>query len=578
MTVRSPIVVVLGHVDHGKTLLLDKVRGTAIAAKEPGAITQHVGASFIPTDVVKERCKDLLKKYGFKLNIPGLLFIDTPGHEAFTNLRKRGGSIADLAILVIDVTQGIQPQTIESIKILKIYKTPFIIVANKIDLINGWIKNKNQCYTDTFEKQRDFVQQELEKKLYGLIGELTKYGFDSDIFTNVEDPTKQILIIPTSAKTGEGIPELLIFLAGLSQKFMEKKLHIDMEKSAKGSVLEVKEVTGLGMTIDVIIYEGCVKVGDEIAVAGFDGVFVTKIRALLQPAPLEEIRDPRKKFKNVKKIYAAAGLKIAAPELEKTIPGSPFLVVKDKKKAVKIIEEELESIKIKKESLGVIVKTDALGSLEALVDFLSKSGIPVRSADVGMVTKKDLLEAETVKNSNRYLGVLFAFNTKIPQDVLNEAKKNMIKVFQSDIIYKLEEDYVDWKKDEEKLEKEEKLTKYIYPAKVIILPGYVFRQSKPAIVGVEVLGGILKSRTPLMNSDGEIVGRVQSIQEQNQSIKKAEVGMQVAVSIEDATVGRQIDEKEILYTAVPIKQIYELLDTFEDKELIQEIKKIREGG
>lgn len=577
MTIRSPIVCVLGHVDHGKTLLLDKVRGTTIAAKEAGAITQHVGASFIPIEVIEERCKDLLKKYKFDLKIPGLLFIDTPGHEAFTNLRKRGGSIADLAILVIDVMQGVQPQTEEAIEILKSYKTPFIVAANKIDIISGWIPNKGLCYSETIKKQRDFVRDLLEKRIYEIVGQLGKFGFDSDFFTEVKDPTKQVMIIPVSAKTGEGLPELLIFLAGLSQKFMEKKLHIETKKPASGTVLEVKEVTGLGMTIDAIIYEGKIKVGDQIALAGYDKPFLTKIRALLKPAPLEEIRDPRKKFKTVKEVYAAAGVKIAAPELEKTVPGSPLIVVKDAKKALGYIEKELESIRIKKESLGAVVKTDALGSLEAVVNLLSNAGIAVRSADVGTITRKDLSETESVKKQDRYLGVIFAFNIQIPLEIKSEAAKKRIVIFHSDVIYKLEEDYEKWKKKEEKKEKEEKLAKYIYPAKIRILPGTIFRASKPAVVGVEVLGGIIKPKYPLMTDKGRTIGRIQSIQDQNQTIDKAETGDQVAISIDKVTIGRQVQEGEILFTAVPIDQIYELLDKFEDKELLEEIKRIQGG-
>lgn len=579
MAIRSPIVVVLGHVDHGKTTLLDKIRGTTIAAREPGAITQHVGASFIPTEVIKERCEKLLKKYKFELRIPGLLFIDTPGHEAFTNLRKRGGNAADLAVLVIDVMQGIQPQTEEAIKILKNYKTPFVVAANKIDLINGWQANEGSSYVETIKKQRDFVIEQLERNLYDIVGQLSKFGYDSDIFTNVKDITKQVLVIPVSAKTCEGFPELLMFLAGLSQKFMEKELEIDEKKPAVGTVLEVKEVSGLGITIDVIIFDGVIRTGDQIALAGFDGPFTTKVRALLKPAPLEEIRDPRKKFKPVDSVYAAAGVKIAAPNLEKTIPGSPLLVTGESpEKALAYIRSEIESIKIEKEELGVIIKTDALGSLEAIVNLFTKLNIPVRKADVGAISRKDISEAESVRKNNRYLGVIFAFNVPLAREILEEANKRGVPIFESNIIYMLEENYKDWRENEEKLEEEEKLEKYIYPAKIKILSGTIFRVSNPAIVGVEVLAGIIKAKYPLMRPDGKIVGRILSIQDKNKTINKAEKGMQVAISIDEATVGRQIEEDMILFTAVPKEQIYALMDSFGDKELLREIKKIKELG
>lgn len=575
MKMRSPIVSVLGHVDHGKTSLLDKIRGTSVAAGEPGMITQHVGASFVPIETIDKRCGELAKRYKFKLTIPGLLFIDTPGHEAFTNLRKRGGSIADLAVLVIDVMQGVQPQTIEAIEILKSYKTPFVVAANKIDLLNGWISKTDACFANAWAGQRDFVQQELEEKIYGIVRKLADFGFNSERLDRVTDMSKQILIIPVSAKTGEGFQDLLLLLAGLAQKFMGKVLDIELEKPAIGTVLEVKEVTGLGATIDAIIYEGKIEAGDKIAVASFDGPIIAKVKAILQPAPLEEIRDPRKKFKTVDKVYAAAGIKIAAPGLDRVIPGSPLMVTDSEEKAKKEIEREIERVKIDKENVGVIVKTDALGSLEAVTTLLH-STCPIRKADVGLITRKDLAEAESVGKQNRYCGVVFAFNIKIPHEITMEANNLGIKIFHSNVIYRLNEEYDKWKKNEEKLEKKEVLNKYVYPAKMVIIPGYVFRINKPAIVGIEVLGGIIKPDTPLMNEDGQIVGEIQSIQESNKAMDKAERGAKVAVSIRNATVGRNIFEQQVLFSAVPVSQIYELQEKFEDKRLLEEIKKIME--
>lgn len=575
MQMRSPIVSVLGHVDHGKTSLLDKIRGTSVAAGEPGMITQHVGASFVPIDVIEKRCGELAKQYKFKLTIPGLLFIDTPGHEAFTNLRKRGGSIADLAVLVIDVMQGIQPQTIEAIQILKTYKTPFVVAANKIDLLNGWIPKPDACFQTTYSAQREFVQQELDNKIYEIVRKLGELGFNSERLDRVPDMSKQILIIPVSAKTGEGFQDLLLLLAGLAQRFMGKVLDIDIEKPALGNVLEVKELTGIGATIDAIIYEGKIEQGDEIAVATIDGPMITKVRAIFQPAPMEEIRDPRKKFKAVNKVYAAAGVKIAAPGLERVIPGSPLIVVKDAEKAKREIAKEIENVTIDKKSVGVIVKTDALGSLEAVTHLLSGM-CPIRKANVGLITRKDLAEADSVRHQNRYCGVVFAFNVRIPNEITIEANNLGIKIFHSNVIYRLNEEYEKWKKDEQKREKSEMLVKYIYPAKIVIIPGYIFRINKPAIVGVEVLGGILKPDTPLMDENGKNVGEVQSIQESNRSLDKAEKGAKVALAIKSATVGRDIFEQQVLFSAVPVEQIYKLQDKFEDKKLLEEIKKIME--
>ena len=577
MTLRSPIITVLGHVDHGKTTLLDKIRGTVIAKKEAGAITQHVGASFIPTSTIKEKCKSILEKLDIELTIPGLLIIDTPGHEAFTNLRKRGGSIADLAVVVIDVNQGIQPQTEESIEILKINKVPFAIAANKIDLINGWEAHENATAIETIRKQREFVQEELDEKIYKIIGQLAEFGINSERFDRVRDKTKEVVIIPLSAKTGEGIQELLLTIAGLAQKYMLKKLDINEEKKAKGAVLEVKETTGLGTTIDAIIYEGKITQGDTIVLAGKKGVFKTKIRALLQPAPLEEIRDTGKKFKSVKEVHAAAGLKISAPGLEEAMAGSPLIATDKPEEAMEEVKKEIEKIEIETSEEGVIIKTDALGSLEAIEQLFKKGNIPIKKAEVGVVNKKDLTEAETIKRQNRYYGTIFAFNTKVPEEIREEANKKEIAIFESDVIYQLEEDYKKWKEEEEKKEKEEQLNEHIYPAKIKILPGHLFRASKPAVVGVQILEGIIKSNYPLINEKGKPIGKIKSIQKEKQKVEKAEKGGKVAISIEGGIVGKNIQENQVLFTDVPREQLYDTSKEIGDKELIKEIKSIKKA-
>ncbi len=573
--IRQPIICVLGHVDHGKTTLLDRIRGTAIAAREAGFITQHIGATEVPISAIERKCGPLLAKFGVKLTIPGLLFIDTPGHEAFTNLRKRGGSIADLAILVIDVSQGVQPQTVEAIGILKGFKTPFIVAATKMDLVTGWIPKKDASFAESLASQREEVQQELDNRIYSLVGELSRYGFDSDRLDRIKDFTKQIVIVPVSAKTGEGLPELLMFASGLTQRFMEKKLEIDPTKPARGTVLEVKEVTGLGKTVDAIIYDGVLRKGDTITLGGKAGPITTKVRGLLKPAALEEIRDPRKKFKSVDEVVAASGVKISAPSLDDAISGSP-IIAGDPSAAMQEIEREISELKVSRDVVGVILRTDTLGALEALTGLLEGSGIPVRNADIGGVTKKDIFEAENVRNRNRLYGAVLVFNQSVPEELVAEARSRGVALLSADVIYKLMDDYKGWMEDEKKRDRDEKLQKFIYPAKVKILKGFVFRASNPAVVGVEVLGGIIKPKYPLMLENGTVVGRIQSIQEKNQTLDRAEKGRKVAVSIDGPTVGRQISEEDILFTSVPLEQLEQFEKDFEDKALLSEIRKIKE--
>ncbi|MEM4649971.1 MAG: translation initiation factor IF-2, partial [Candidatus Bathyarchaeia archaeon] len=486
MSLRQPIVVVLGHVDHGKTTLLDKIRGTSVASREPGAITQWIGASLVPKETLKEICGSLLEKFKFQILIPGLLFIDTPGHETFSNLRRRGGSASYIAILVVDITKGFEPQTIESIEILKARKTPFMVAANKIDAIPGWKPYVNLPFLESLEKQREEVKIELENKIYSLIGELSKFNFKSDRFDRIRDFRTHVAIVPTSAKTGEGIPELLAVLVGLTQAFMKEILKVT-SGPGKGAVIEVKEEIGLGATLNAIIYDGTIKVGDKIVVGGKEGVIETHVKALLLPKPLDEIRDPKDKFITVSQVNAAAGVKISAPNLESALAGSPLYVVpkdEDKQKYIKLVEEEVGKLRINTDIIGVILKTDTLGSLEALTDVLKRLNIPVRIADVGDVSKRDIVEAEVVKQKDKFLGVVLAFNVKIFPDAEELAEKTEIPIFKSNIIYRLIEDYTEWVKKEKTAGKEAELSKLIKPGKIKVLEGYIFRRSKPAIIGV----------------------------------------------------------------------------------------------
>ncbi|MEW6069731.1 MAG: GTP-binding protein, partial [Candidatus Thermoplasmatota archaeon] len=263
MAIRQPIVSVLGHVDHGKTLLLDAIRGTRIVEKEPGRITQHIGATEVSLATIYKICGELLK--GKKFKVPGLLFIDTPGHLAFTTLRARGGALADLAILVVDVKEGVMAQTLESLNILKLYKTPFVLALNKIDLLEGW-RSRKMSFVESIKEQNDRAIKGLDEKIYELAGKFYEHGFSAERYDRIKDFTRNIAIIPVSAKSSEGIPDLLMILVGLAQKFLERQLTTEEEKTGEGVVLEVKEEKGLGKTLDVIVYNGRIAQGDIIVI------------------------------------------------------------------------------------------------------------------------------------------------------------------------------------------------------------------------------------------------------------------------------------------------------------------------
>ena len=526
--------------------MLDKIRGTAVTKLEPGLLTQQIGATEIPIYIIKKICGDLLEKFKIKIEIPGLLFIDTPGHAAFITIRKRGSSIADLAILVIDITEGMQEQTDESIEILKHFKTPFVVAATKIDKIEGWIPQKTSSFLESFSKQPEWVRQKLDEKVYRLVGQLSERDFESERFDRVSDFKKTVAIVPCSGITGEGISELLTVLSGLAQSFLKEQLEVT-KGTGKGSILEVKEVRGLGTTIDVILYDGEIKRGDWLIIGGKEPI-VTKIKALLKPPPLRELRV-EKQFENVDYVTAAAGIKISAPDLDKAVAGSPIATVHEGGEIEEIKKElqaGIEEIEFEKTGEGIILKADTLGSLEALIGIF-KDKVAIKKAEIGKVMRKDVIEIEVVKDP--FKKIIIAFNVGVDEIAAKEAKDKSLAILQNNIIYKLIEDYDTFVKQQEEKIKLQKLETITLPARIKLLAGHTFHVSNPAIVGVEVLEGTIKPGYKLQK-DGREIGDIKAIQSENVSLSKASKGEKVAVSIEGPIVGRHIREGDELETII----------------------------
>ncbi len=582
---RSPIVTVLGHIDHGKTSLLDKMRGTGVQDREAAGITQHIGASFFPTETILSICGNLLKTVNTELTIDGLLFIDTPGHEAYLNLRRRGGAIADIAILVVDINEGPLTQSYESLKILRSGKTPFLIAANKLDKVPGWREKEGLSLFDAIKAQGISTQSEVDRRIYEIVGALSANDIQSERFDRVEDFQKIVAIVPTSAKTGTGIPELLMVLSGLTQQYMKDRLTVSTGP-AIGAVLEVREETGLGLTLDTIIYDGVLKKTDTIVVGGLDGVIEAKIRALLLPKPLDEIRDPKEKFTHVDIVHAAAGVKIVAPDIEGVVAGAPVYAVEDPEKLDEIkqkVRDELSSIRIQTDKSGIVVKTDTLGSLEAVTQFLQERDVPVRFADVGPIIKRDIVEAQASGDGDPLNAVVLGFNVKIASEIEDLAAELGVEVFLNEVIYRLYDDYYAWLIVKREQAKAESLSSIIRPGKIVLIPEYVFRHKNPAVVGVKVQG-VIRPRTALINEDGKRVGTILQIQDRSVTIDEATDGMEVAVSIRGPTIGRQVKDDEILYTDVPDKQILAIRKKFLDelsppeKEVLEELTTIKRAA
>ena len=566
MAIRQPIITVVGHVDHGKTRTLDAIRSTSVFEKEAGGITQKISFTSFPSDILKEKCSGLLEQFKIKLEIPGFLFIDTPGHAAFSNLRKRGGALADLAILVVDINDGFMPQTEESLQILKDNKIPFIVAINKIDSVAGWNELPGTMM-QMIEKQPAHVRQDFENKLYKIIGSLSVHGFDSDLFFRVTDFTKQIALVPISAKKKYGISEMLVMLSGLAQRFLKGKLEVG--KETKGTVLEVKKEKDMTY-VEAIVYDGAIKIGDTLVIAGLERPVVTKLRALFEAQPL-------KGFKSVQKVTAAAGVRMQFTDSSSVLAGMPFVVAKSSE--IKKLEGELQKEverSIITDDEGIVAKADSLGSLEALIILLKKSNIKVSKVGIGSISKIDAVMASSNLEQNPLDAVVVGFNVEMNEEVKNEEK---VKLIVNDVIYRLIEDIEKWRIEREAELKREKATALAMPSKLIVLR-YMFRQSKPAIFGVEVKGGKLRENVKLINSEGKSIDRLKGMQVKGKGVQEAKKGEEVAISLPSITYGRQVKEGDVLYTDLSeydfknLKGSKELL-TYDEIKVLQELAEIK---
>ena len=576
--IRQPIVTVCGHVDHGKTSILDSLRDSCVQENEAGNITQKISFTSYPIEQLKKACP-LIEGSGIKLDIPGFLFIDTPGHAAFTNLRKRGGSLADLAVLVIDINEGIKPQTAEVIKILKHNKTPFLIALNKIDNISGWRSpqhtigghvKKTQSLQKNIESQPKNIKQVFDERYMTLIGSLNNHGFDADLFYNIKDFTKKIALVPCSAKTKQGIPELIMMLCGLSQKYLSDKL--ELKKQAKGVMLEVKKEKSTNY-IEAILYDGELKKTDEIAVANFDSEpIITKIRIL------EEIEPLCAKFKPKEKIQASTGLRMQLISKEDILPSMPFIIYKKNKEKIKELFKKEISENIKTDKHGIIAKADSLGSLEALLVLLKQNNIPIVKAGIGNINKTDIISAKANLEINELDAIILGFNVIIEEDA-KEIKGNT-KILTEEVIYKLIENITEYRSEKRKEIEKKRLMGLTTLCKLKILHQHVFRNTKPAIFGVKVEAGKLISGLNIINNKGEKIGRIKNIQSENKSVEEATENMEVAISTPGINFERQLKTQEFLYSDISksqfknFKKNKDLLSQNEIK-ILQEIAEIK---
>jgi len=552
---RQPIVAVLGHVDHGKTSLLDHIRGlgsdsrASVMDREAGGITQHIGATEVPADILNELCSPLMG--GKTFDSPGLLFIDTPGHHSFSTLRSRGGSLADIAILIVDVMEGCRPQTLESLRVLKNAKTPFVVAANKVDRIHGWDAQEGRAMALSMGNQTKDAMALFEQRYWALVGQFAEEGLNIERYDRVKDFTKDIAMVPISAREGEGIQDLLAVVIGLAERYLTDQL-TDVEGSGEGTVLEMKEERGLGKTLDVILHRGSIKKGDEIVLVTTEGGLSTRVKGLFSPRGMSEMRDAGDRWDDTEVAHAASGLKVSAPDLENVLAGTTLRVVhSDSERAEAMDAAKAESeLSIELEEEGVAIKADTVGGLEALAKELQALDVPIRNASIGKVSRRDVRSAEAAADPLHR--VIMAFSTEILPDAEAEIESSDTGVHHigSDIIYRILEEREEWIETRTREIEEASREQIVYPGRILLLPDHTFRISKPAVVGVRVLAGRIHVGQNLLK-DGNRVGRIKSIRSGEESMKEAMQGAEVAVAIDGVTVGRQIDEEDILLVDVP---------------------------
>ncbi|XP_071335761.1 eukaryotic translation initiation factor 5B isoform X2 [Trachinotus anak] len=535
-TLRAPVVCVLGHVDTGKTKILDKLRHTHVQDGEAGGITQQIGATNVPKETIEEQTR-MVKNFDKEtIKIPGMLIIDTPGHESFSNLRNRGSSLCDIAILVVDIMHGLEPQTLESINLLKEKKCPFIVALNKIDRLYDWKKSPETDIVATLKKQKKNTKDEFDERAKAVIVEFAQQGLNAALFYENKDPRTFVSLVPTSAHSGDGMGNLIALLIELTQTMLARRLAHCNELRAQ--VMEVKALPGMGTTIDVILINGRLREGETIIVPGVEGPIVTQIRGLLLPPPLKELRV-KSQYEKHKEVSTSQGVKILGKDLEKTLAGLPLLVAERddevpvlRDELVRELKQTLNSIKL--EEKGVYVQASTLGSLEALLEFLRTSKVPYAGINIGPVHKKDVMKASTMLEHDPQYAVILAFDVKVERESQEMADSLGVRIFSAEIIYHLFDAFTKYREDYKKAKQDEFKHIAVFPVKLRVLPQFIFNSRDPIVMGVTVEAGILKQGTPLcVPSKGFVdIGVVTSIEMNHKSVDTAKKGQEICVKIE----------------------------------------------
>ena len=594
---RCPIAVIMGHVDTGKTKLLDKIRKTNVQGGEAGGITQQIGATFFEKKTLETQTARLNETEKFDINVPGMLVIDTPGHESFTNLRSRGSSLCDVAILVVDLMHGLEQQTIESLTMLRSRGTPFVVALNKVDRCYAWKTCADAPIREALKEQPEGTMSEFRSRTTDAKVQLQEQGVNSNLYWEMGDDdwmnSDFVPLVPTSAITGEGVQDILLLLCQMAQRKLWKQ--IMWCANLQCTVLEVKQIDGLGTTVDVLVVNGYIREGDKAVFCTLNGPIVTEIRGLLTPPPSREMRV-KADYIHHKEVKGALGVKLIGNNLEKVMAGTPVMIVgpDDEEEDIKAeVMSDLSRIqdKLSTDKKGVMVQASTLGALEALLQFLreeTKPPIPVSSVGIGAITKRDVTQISIMneKGCPEYATIL-AFDVNVEREARDHANAMSVRIFTADIIYHLFDQFTRFMDELAEKRRADAAAVAVFPSICRILPQHVFNQKDPIIVGMEVVEGILKVGTPLCipSLGGLHVGKVTSIESNGREQETAKKGASIAVKIVNESnpnimYGRQFDATHSLYSTLTRASIDALKTNFKDKlenedwRLVVKLKKV----
>ena len=587
---RAPIVCILGHVDAGKTKILDKLRHSNVQLGEAGGITQQIGATFIPIENIQTHISKISEKFQTKSRIPGILLIDTPGHASFTNLRSRGSSLCDIAVLILNIDKGIEKQSVESLDLLRMRKTPFIVALNQIDRTYNWKSYPWSGFEDSYRKQKEQQKRLFNEKVEQNQMQFIKNNINTELYYKNTNMKEYVNLVPTSAITGEGLPDLLGLLVYLTDNYLIRQ--ITFKEEVKCSILEVKVLESVGTTIDVVLVNGTIHVGDKIVIGGLLGPIKTVVKIILLPKPMKEMRV-KCEYDRYDEISGAIGVKIFCQDLENALAGSPLYVYKTEEEAEKYCNEisrDFNSIVQKylnNKGKGIMVQASTLGSLEAILTFLGEQKVDVAVVGVGNLNKKDVIklqikhaEDENVKKEDL---VVLCFDNKVLPEAQKFADENSIKIFVDDVIYHLFDKFIEFKKQCELERKKDKEKEAIFPCS---LKTVMFINKKdPLIIGVSVTEGVLKIGTPIYCVEKKIpIGVVESIEREKKPINNVrpndgDVAIRIKVADSSLAAGRHFDENSTYISQITRASIDALKNYFredmttDDWKLVIKLKK-----